>query len=189
LFLCLASSNISKGQFQKEDFHLLFPFPFATARCKIFYALHRALHRAKDLSRSGFHRAVDFIAQWISSRSGFHRAVGCCHRGCSSVDVIAQWMLSRSRMSSRSGCHRAVDVVAHRMLSRRGCHHAVDFIAQWICHAWDVVAHRMFSRRGCHHTVDFIAQWISSRSGFSCAQATGRTAQMTGLVVNFKINF
>jgi hypothetical protein len=43
----------------------------------------------------------------------------------------------------------------------------VDFVAQW-----DFVAHRMLSR-----------------SGFSCAQATGRTAQITGLVVNFKINF
>jgi hypothetical protein len=45
---------------------------------------------------------------------------------------------------------------------------------------------------GFLHVVDFIAQWDFShrmllRRGFSCAQATGRAAQMNGLVVNFKI--
>jgi hypothetical protein len=139
LFLCLASSNISKGQFQKEGFHLLFPFPFATVRCKICYALRRALYHAKDsqcrhwrisscigcfravdLSRIGCFRAVDF------SRSGMLSRIGC----------FTQWILSRSGMLSRIGCFRAV-----------------VFIAQW-----DVVTHRM----------DF-TQWILSRSGMlSC---------------------
>jgi hypothetical protein len=117
LFLCLASSNISKGQFQKEGFHLLFPFPFATARCKIFYALRRALHHTKDsvakwiLSRSGVAQWI-FVAQWISSRSGFRRAVDFVRSG--------------------SGFCRAWDVVVHRMLSCIGCSFAEDFIAQWI---------------------------------------------------------
>jgi hypothetical protein len=69
----------------------------------------------------------------------------------------------------------------------------VDFvaqwIAQWICRAVDFVAHRMLSRSGFVTHRMLSRRGCSSRSGFSCAQATGRTAQMTGLVVNFKINF
>jgi hypothetical protein len=69
-----------------------------------------------------------------------------------------------------------------RMLSRRGC-----------CHAEDVVVQRRLSCIGFFHAVDFVMQWavthgMVSRSGFSCTQAIGRTAQITGLVVNFKIN-
>jgi hypothetical protein len=138
----------------------------------------RALHRAKDsvaqwISSSGFHCAVDvvscsmdFITQWILSHSGFH-----------AVDFIAQWI--------SSGC------IGWISCHRSRFHHAVDFITQWICHAW-MLSHRMFSRLSCsgfHHAKDFVAQRMLSRRGFSCAQATGRTAQMTGLVVNFKITF
>jgi hypothetical protein len=107
LFLCLASSNISKGQFQKEGFHLLFPFPFATVHCKFSthcterftaqrmsrtdFIVHR-IYRAEDFVTQWdvvvhrMLRAWDFVAQWdvvahrMLSRSGFRRAVGCCHR-------------------------------------------------------------------------------------------------------------
>jgi hypothetical protein len=189
LFLCLASSNISKGQFQKEAYHLLFPFPFATA-------LQNLLRAAQSTSpRKGFCHAVDFIVQWISSRSGchaqwdgmlsrsgFHRAVDVVTHGfCRAVDFIAQWI------SSRMGCCRTW------MLSRSGFHRAVDFVAV------DVVAQWMLSRMSVDFvTVDFITHGCChdglshrdvSHRGFSCAQATGRTAQMTGLVVNFKITF
>jgi hypothetical protein len=124
LFLCLESSNISKGQFQKEAYHLLFPFPFATTFCKIYYALRRELHRTKDfvvqwisldsrLSRIGCCRAMDVITQWISSRNGFHRV----------VDVVVH------RILSRSGFHRVVDVLVYRMFLYNGFHHAVDFVS------------------------------------------------------------
>jgi hypothetical protein len=113
LFLCLASSNISKVQFQKEAYHLLFPFPFATACCKIFYALRRVLHHAKDFvaqrmsSRREFCCVVEFITQWVVAHGMLSR-IGCC---CA-MDFVAQRML------------RTMDSVAHRMFPCSGFYHA-----------------------------------------------------------------
>jgi hypothetical protein len=47
---------------------------------------------------------------------------------------------------------------------------------------------RRLSCIGCCRAVDFVAMGCRAVD-FRCAQATGRTAQITGLVVNFKINF
>jgi hypothetical protein len=101
LFLCLASSNISKGHFQKEAYHLFIPISICN------YALQNSLRTAKFTA----HRAEDVVVQRMLSRRE------CRH----AEDVVAQ------RMLSRKGCCRAVDfvaqwVVAHRMLScKEGC--------------------------------------------------------------------
>jgi hypothetical protein len=104
------------------------------------------------------------------------------HRMLSRMDVVAQWICRAV------DCHRAVDFVAQWLSSRSGCGccRAVDLSRSGFCRAVDL------SRSGFHRAKDSrsgLSQRMLSRRGFSCAQATGRAAQMTGLVVNFKITF
>jgi hypothetical protein len=75
------------------------------------------MHRM--LSHRGCHRAVDFVAQWISLHSGLSY-IGCCHV----EDVIVQWISSCS-------------------VFRR----AVDFIAQWVVAQW-ISSRRIFLHTG-----------------------------------------
>jgi hypothetical protein len=116
LFLCLASSNISKGQFQKEAYHLFFHFHLQlctakfTVRCKALCTAQRILVAQRT---DRICRAVDFVAQRMSVA---HK--GCCR----AVDFVAQWILSCSRIFAQWIC-RAVDL-SH-----------IGFFAQWICHA------------------------------------------------------
>jgi hypothetical protein len=128
----LASSNISKGRFQRED--LSFIISISICNC----TLQNSLCAAKFATR----RAEDVVAQrMLCYRRGcFTQRMLLCRGCCHAKDVVTQRMLSCRGCCACKGCCRVEDDVAQRMLSRRGC-----------CCTEDVVAHRMLSRRGCCH--------------------------------------